>query len=82
MNDGAFSTVLVERFVEPIPVALKPDEEYRKNEVHVFVEDTLIEERVKSNFCLLTSLRSSLLLRHLLLDSIKNRMLQQRLELC
>jgi hypothetical protein len=50
MNDGAFSTVLVERFVEPIPVALKPDEEYRKNEVHVFVEDTLIEERVKSNF--------------------------------
>jgi len=50
MSDGSFNTVLVERFVEPIPVSLSPGEEYRKNEVHVFVEDTLIEERVKSHF--------------------------------
>lgn len=50
INDGAFNTVLVERFVEPIPVALNPGDEYRKNEVHVFVQDTVIEERVKSYF--------------------------------
>ena len=50
MNDGAFSTVLVERYVEPIPVALESGQEYRKNEVHVFVQDTVIEERVRSHF--------------------------------
>lgn len=50
IDHNSFNTVLIERAVDHIPENLEKDELKRRNEVHVYVKDSVLEERVRIEF--------------------------------